>query len=92
MARTAEPLSPKLSRLLREASWLLLAAVGCYLALILLTYHRSDPGWSHTGGEVVRNTGGPFGAWLADLLLSVFGVSAWWWAAVMALTARKPWR
>ena len=82
MARPAEPMSPKLTRLLREASWLLLAAVGCYLALILFTFQRSDPGWSHTGGDVVRNTGGPFGAWLADILLSVFGLSAWWWAVL----------
>ena len=82
MARPAEPMSPKLTRLIREASWLLLAAVGCYLALILFTFHRSDPGWSHTGGDVVRNTGGPFGAWLADILLSVFGLSAWWWAVL----------
>ena len=82
MARPAEPMSPKLTRLIREASWLLLAAVGCYLALILFTFHRSDPGWSHTGGDVVRNTGGPFGAWLADILLSVFGLSSWWWAVL----------
>jgi DNA segregation ATPase FtsK/SpoIIIE, S-DNA-T family len=82
MARPAEPMSPKLTRLLREASWLLLAAVGCYLALILFTFQRSDPGWSHTGGDVVQNTGGPLGAWLADILLSVFGLSAWWWAAL----------
>ena len=82
MARPAEPMSPKLTRLLREASWLLLAAAGCYLALILFTFHRSDPGWSHTGGDLVRNSGGPFGAWLADILLSVFGLSAWWWAAL----------
>ena len=82
MAHAAEPISPKLSRLLREAYWLLLAAVGCYLALILISYQRSDPGWSHTGGSNVRNIGGPFGAWLADILLSVFGLSAWWWAVL----------
>ena len=83
MARPAEPISPKLTRLLREASWLFLAALGCYLALILFTFHRSDPGWSHTANsDTVRNTGGPFGAWLSDILLSIFGVSAWWWAAL----------
>ena len=82
MAHAAEPMSPKLSRLLREAYWLLLAAVGCYLALILISYQRGDPGWSHTGGSNVRNIGGPFGAWLSDILLSVFGLSAWWWAVL----------
>ncbi len=83
MARPAEPMSPKLTRLLREASWLFLAALGCYLALILFSFHRGDPGWSHTASsDLIHNTGGPFGAWLSDILLSVFGVSAWWWAAL----------
>ncbi len=27
----------------------------------------------------MRNKGGVVGAWLADLLLYLFGVSAWWW-------------
>ena len=30
---------------------------------------------------MARNAGGAFGAWLADLLLYVFGVSAYWWTA-----------
>jgi DNA segregation ATPase FtsK/SpoIIIE, S-DNA-T family len=30
---------------------------------------------------VARNAGGAFGAWLADLMLYVFGVSAYWWTA-----------
>ena len=31
---------------------------------------------------MARNAGGAFGAWLADLLLYVFGLSAYWWAAL----------
>jgi DNA segregation ATPase FtsK/SpoIIIE, S-DNA-T family len=51
--------------------------------LILGTYHRGDPGWSHSATEALaRNAGGAFGAWLADLLLYLFGVSAYWWAAL----------
>ena len=30
---------------------------------------------------MARNAGGAFGAWLADLMLYVFGVSAYWWTA-----------
>ncbi|MDQ3259167.1 MAG: DNA translocase FtsK 4TM domain-containing protein [Pseudomonadota bacterium] len=83
MARPADPISPKVARLLREASWMFLAALGGYLALILFTFHPDDPGWSHTANnDLVRNTGGPLGAWLSDILLSAFGVSAWWWAAL----------
>jgi S-DNA-T family DNA segregation ATPase FtsK/SpoIIIE len=68
---------------LREAKWLLLIALGLYLVLIFATYQRADPGWSHSATDaVVRNAGGAFGAWLADLLLYVFGLSAYGWAAL----------
>ena len=41
---------------------------------------RSDPGWSRSGtGAPIANRGGVAGAWLADLLLYLFGLSAWWW-------------
>jgi S-DNA-T family DNA segregation ATPase FtsK/SpoIIIE len=78
--KQARPLSPRLARLVRE-SWLLLVAVGiAYLVLILATFNRGDPGWSQSGaiGRPLHNTGGPFGAWLSDLLYNLFGWSAWW--------------
>ena len=71
---------PRFVKLVREAWWLVSAAVVCYLALTLATYAKSDPGWSFSGtGEPLANRGGVVGAWLADLLLYLFGVSAWWW-------------
>ncbi len=77
-----EPLSPKLSGLLREARWLAVVAVALYLALVLFSYDHADPGWSHSGSRlIVSNTGGEVGAWLADMLLYVFGFSAYWWVA-----------
>ncbi|MBL8471242.1 MAG: DNA translocase FtsK 4TM domain-containing protein [Rhodocyclaceae bacterium] len=79
------PLPEKLARLLMEARWLLLGALALYLALVLIAYDRADPGWSHAvAGDVPRNPGGRFGAWLADLLLFVFGRSAWWWVGLAA--------
>jgi S-DNA-T family DNA segregation ATPase FtsK/SpoIIIE len=79
------PLPAKLASLLREAKWLILVAVAAYLLLILATYHKSDPGWSHSATvSVTQNAGGRLGAWLADLLLYLFGVSAYWWAALCA--------
>ncbi len=75
-------LSPRLVRLLHEAWWFLVAVGFVYLALILASYHRSDPGWSFSGSGVpLQNKGGVVGAWLADLMLYLFGLSAWWWAA-----------
>ncbi len=74
-----EPLSPKLSGLLREARWLAVMAVALYLALVLFSYDHADPGWSHSGSRLsVQNAGGEVGAWLADTLLYVFGFSAYW--------------
>jgi S-DNA-T family DNA segregation ATPase FtsK/SpoIIIE len=77
----AEPrLSPRLAALVRESWWLLAVAGFAYLALILGTYQKTDPGWSFSGtGESIRNKGGVVGAWVADLLLYLFGASAWWW-------------
>ncbi len=82
---SAAPLPAKLASLLREAKWLVLVALAAYLLLILATYHKDDPGWSHSAtAAVVQNAGGRLGAWLADLLLFLFGVSAYWWAALCA--------
>ena len=78
------PLPSRLVALLRESRWLLLIAVALYLILILYGYDRNDPAWSHSAsGAVLHNPGGVFGAWLADVLLYVFGFSAWWWAAFL---------
>jgi S-DNA-T family DNA segregation ATPase FtsK/SpoIIIE len=76
------PLSPRFARLVRESWWLLIVAGFLWLALILATYSRTDPGWSYSGsGAPIVNKGGVAGAWLADLLLYLFGLSAWWWVA-----------
>ncbi|MEW5786907.1 MAG: DNA translocase FtsK 4TM domain-containing protein [Pseudomonadota bacterium] len=78
--RRKSTLAPRVAALLREAWWLSAVALAVYLGMILVTYHAADPGWSRTGGgDAVANAGGPFGAWLADLLLYLFGASAWLW-------------
>ncbi|GGI53331.1 DNA translocase FtsK [Oxalicibacterium solurbis] len=69
----------RIARLLSEARWLILAVVTLYLMLIFLTYSPVDPGWSHANVVAkLHNLGGRVGAWLADLLLFIFGASAWW--------------
>ena len=75
-----KPLPPKIAALLRESWWLLLIGAALYLVLILATYSKADPGWSHqVSGSQVVNAGGKAGAWIADVALYVFGLSAWWW-------------
>ena len=77
------PLPAKLAGLLREAKWLVLIALAAYLLLIFATYRRSDPGWSHSAtGASIGNAGGVVGAWLSDVLLYLFGMSAYWWIAL----------
>jgi S-DNA-T family DNA segregation ATPase FtsK/SpoIIIE len=73
-------LPPPLAKALRESWWLLLIALASYLVLILASYNIHDPSWSHASSNMAAlgNRGGRLGAWLADVLFSVFGLSAWW--------------
>ncbi len=82
-ARTAKnPLPPKIASLLRESWWLVLLALALYLLLVLFTYSKADPGWSHSvNNAIIRNAGGLVGAYISDLMLAVFGMSAYWWVA-----------
>jgi S-DNA-T family DNA segregation ATPase FtsK/SpoIIIE len=81
--RTAAP--SRVARLLRESRWIVFVGAALYLVLILATYRRDDPGWSHEAtGAVALNSGGRVGAWVADLLLYLLGLSAWWWVALFA--------
>lgn len=85
--------SPKVGRLLRESVYLLLIGIALYLIMILVTYDRNDAGWSHSGiFNEVQNAGGYAGAWLSDLLLYLFGVSAWWWVAFFLSTVAWSYR
>src|SRR5213076_3360003 len=90
LAGSGSSLSPRFARLVRESWWLLVVAGFVWLALILATYAKTDPGWSFSGvGGPIANRGGVAGAWLADLLLYLFGASAWWWvvAGIVLLVA-----
>jgi len=81
---TQAPLPGKVAALLRESRWFALIAAAAYLALILLTYDKGDPGWSHARAVAeIHNAGGRAGAWLSDLLLYLFGVSAYWWVVLL---------
>lgn len=70
--------------LIKEAWWLVLVLAGLFISVILFTYTPEDPSWSHQTDDVVviHNSGGNVGAWLSDMLLYLFGFSAWWWAVL----------
>ena len=87
------PLPPQIAALLRESWWLAVVVLALYLALILFTFDKADPGWSHSSTvEHIRNSGGRIGAWLSDILLFVFGFSAWWWVVLCAFVVRWSFR
>jgi len=79
-------------RLFLEIRWFLTLGLCLGLIAILLTYSKSDPAWSHASFEVPSNVGGRFGAWTADLLLYIFGVSAFWWIVLFGRRVIAGWR
>ncbi|MCE8015828.1 DNA translocase FtsK [Halomonas sp. MCCC 1A17488] len=77
-------LSLHLHGVAREGATIILLAACVFLLLALFSYQPADPGWSRRGPEtVVANWMGPFGAWLADVLYSLFGASALWWPGML---------
>lgn len=66
-----------------------LGALGLILLLLAMATHSpSDAAWSTTGdGAPTRNAAGVLGAWVSDLLLFLFGFSAWW----IVLIAVRSW-
>jgi DNA segregation ATPase FtsK/SpoIIIE, S-DNA-T family len=75
-----QPLPNRLVRLLSEARWMAIAVLTIYVVLIMASYNKLDPGWSHSNVVPrVYNLGGKAGAYLSDLMLFIFGFSAWWW-------------
>ncbi|WP_421621175.1 DNA translocase FtsK [Alkalilimnicola ehrlichii] len=76
------------SRRLREALLLVLAAVAVFMMLALVTYHPQDPGWSFSAQtDQLHNAGGVVGAWFADFTLYLFGYLAYLFPLTMAYAA-----
>ncbi len=88
-----QPLPNRLVRLLSEARWIAFSFLFLYFVMILLSYNKADPGWSHeTLVPRVANLGGRAGAYLADLMLFIFGFSAWWWCICFLRVVWKGYR
>ena len=67
-----------LARGSREGALLVISATAIYLLVSIASYHPGDPGWSNAGGaDRIANQGGVAGAWLADVLLYLFGFMAY---------------
>ena len=72
------PANGRLTRLLGEARWIVGALLGLALLAMLITYSKADPSFTHAvAGATVSNLGGRVGAWVADIALLLFGLSAY---------------
>ena len=79
--------------LVREIRWIAVGLLALFTSLILFTYDAADPGWSHAiATPGVHNAGGRIGAWLADLLLYLFGLSAHLLAVMLLATVVRGFR
>jgi len=71
---------------LLEVGLLLAGAISIYILITLFTFDPADPSWSKTGNyDLIKNAGGAFGAWIADVLLSLFGYLAFFVPVLISL-------
>jgi len=83
----------RFARLVWEVKWLAFMALTVALFAILFTYSKTDPAWSHANQvATISNLGGRLGAWIADLMLYVFGASAYWWVILLLRRAVRGWQ
>jgi DNA segregation ATPase FtsK/SpoIIIE, S-DNA-T family len=84
---SSSPLPEKIGILLQESRWLAVGAVALFLTMALWGFSKDDPGWSHAiVTQNMHNPAGRAGAWVADLLLYIFGFSAWWWIILLGMS------
>lgn len=96
---TSIQLGVHISRGLREGALFFFVAIALYLLIAFATYHKTDPGWSFSGhAELIHNSGGVVGAWLADVFLYLFGYLAYLFPLMVAYAGwllfqsrEKPW-
>ncbi len=83
----ARPLSSQILKNIREVSVIVIAAVSLYLFIALSSFHPGDPAWSHSASvDVIQNNAGLVGAWVADILLYLFGYLGYTFPVILAYT------
>ncbi|SPJ34543.1 DNA translocase FtsK [Kushneria phyllosphaerae] len=84
----ARHFSARLQGAAKEGVAIVMLALCAFLLLALFSYMPADPSWSHSGpDQEVTNWMGPVGAWLSDVLYSLFGASALWAPGMLGLGA-----
>ena len=78
-AKTGKASISVAQRVLREVAIIVLLTVVVYLLACLFSYDTNDPSWSHAKSETTKigNIGGRVGAYIADVVLYLFGYVAY---------------
>ena len=67
-----------MARYIREICFIFVVSGALFGMLSLITHHPSDPGWSRAlSADTIHNDGGIIGAYLADILLYLFGYTGY---------------
>src|SRR5438045_3932689 len=78
------PLAIQMGHRIREGLFIISIATALFLLVAFVSYHAADPGWLGTGTKnTIANWGGRVGAFLADVLLSLFGYIAYLFPPLM---------
>ena len=82
-----KPLASHITRGLKEGALFIFGFAALYFFLALFSYDATDPGWSHSGlanQKEFANLGGPTGALISDIFLSLFGYLAYLFPIMVA--------
>ena len=70
--------SPYTKSILKSFLGFTLLGLCLYIFITLISYNSSDPGFSSfSSSNDIENLGGPFGAWISDVLFVLFGIGAY---------------
>ena len=68
----------RIARYLNEIGFIFMLAGALFVALSLYSYHPADPGWSQAvSTDEIHNDGGIVGAYVANMLLYLFGYTGY---------------
>jgi len=87
--KQASVANPRRQRLWRDLALIAIAPLLLYLLASLFTFSPNDPGWSQAGSLTtpIHNMGGRVGAWVADVLLYLFGYVAFLLPIMLGIVA-----
>ena len=80
----AAVIEEKTIRGLREVALLAFSSIALFFLIALITFSNEDAGWTHSGSmQSISNACGVAGAWIADFVLSIFGLMAYLFPAMI---------